>query len=91
MTEAGQNTSLRFQVAHPEYYARSSYGRIDSRLQGFPFTALAMLSGPLLPALAGLGDKVIGVPRVPFNIKWACVKMMSGLAYLVGTYRGIKG
>jgi GT2 family glycosyltransferase len=91
MIEAGQYSSVRFQTAHPEYYARSSHARFDCRLHGSLLTALAILSGPLVPGLAAMGDKMIRVPGLPFSIKWAWVKMMSGLAYLVGTYRGTKG
>ena len=91
MTESGQNSSYRFQTAHPEYYAQSLYGKIDCRLHGQSLTALAMFSEPFVSGLAGLGDKIIGLPGIPFNIKRAWVKMMSGLAYLVGTYRGASG
>lgn len=90
MKEAGEFSSLHFQASHPEYYARSSYGRFDCRLQGFPYKALAVLSEPLLPGLAKLGDRMIGVTGLPFRVKWACVKSVSGLAYLAGTRRSIQ-
>lgn len=85
MAEAGMHSSLRFQTAHPEYYKRSHYGRIDCRIHGFPLTTLAILSRSFVPRLAKLGDKVITMPSVPFRIKWAWVKITSGLAYLAGT------
>ena len=90
MMESGQHSSARFQVAHPEYYARSLYGKIDCRLHGFSLTTFAMISGPLIPGLAVLGNKIITSHYVPFQIKKAYVKMMSGLAYMAGTYCGIK-
>jgi GT2 family glycosyltransferase len=90
MMESGQNSSTRFQAAHPEYYARSLYGKIDCRLRGFPLTAFAMICGPMIPRLALLGNKIIGSPGVSFQIKQLLVKIISGLAYMVGTYHGLK-
>ena len=88
--ESGQNSSLRFQTAHPEYYYRSLYGKIDCRLHGFPLTLFAKISGPLMPRLVVLGDKIVNSSKVPFPIKKVCVKIMSGLSYMVGTYLGMK-
>lgn len=90
MMESGQNSSARFQSAHPEYYARSAYGKLDCRLHGFPLTALAMILGPRITGLAWLSDKIINLSGAPFQLKKACVKMLSGLAYITGTYRGMK-
>jgi len=90
MMESGENSSVRFQSAHPEYYSESMYGKLDCRLQGFPLTVLAMILGPRIPGFAWLGDKMINLSGVPFQMKKACVKIMSGLAYMTGTYRGMK-
>lgn len=90
MMESGQHSSARFQSAHPEYYARSTYGKLDCRLRGFPLTALAMIFEPRIPKLAWFGDKIINLSCAPFQLKKACVKIMSGLSYMTGTYRGMK-
>ncbi|MGB5218011.1 MAG: glycosyltransferase family 2 protein [Smithella sp.] len=88
--ESGQNSSVRFQTAHPDYYARSLYGKVDCRIHGFPLTVFAVISEPLMPRLVVLGDKIVNSSKVPFPIKKVCVKIMSGLSYMVGTYRGMK-
>lgn len=90
MMESGQHSSARFQSVHPEYYSRSAYGKLDCRRHGIPLTALAMFFEPWIPGLASLGDKIINLSGVPFHMKKACVKMVSGLAYMTGTYRGIR-
>lgn len=90
MMESGQKASARFHAAHPEYYIHSLYGKIDCRIHGFPLTALALVSEPLMPRLIVLGDKIINSSKVPFPIKKVCVKIMSGLSYMVGTYLGMK-
>lgn len=90
MMESGHKSSGRFQAAHPEFYARSPYGKIDCRLHGLPFTALAITSGPIIPLLVLLGDKMIIMSCVPFQVKRIYVKMLSGLAYMVGTYRALR-
>ncbi len=90
MVESGHKSSGRFQAAHPEFYARSPYGGIDCRLHGSPLTALAIISGPIMPLLVLLGDKMIRRSRIPFQAKRIYVKMLSGLAYIVGTYRAIR-
>lgn len=87
--ESGQHSSVRFQTAHPEYYARSLYGKLDCRIHGFPLTVFAKISEPLIPGLLVLGDKIINSFGVPFPVKKACVKIMSGLSYMVGTYIGM--
>lgn len=89
ITESGKNSSARFQSAHPEYYARSLYGKIDCRIHGFPFTALALIFEQFLPGLIMVGNKMINLSHLPFHIKTAYVKIISGIAYMVGTYRGI--
>lgn len=90
MMESGHKSSGRFQAAHPEFYARSPYGKIDCRLHGLPFTALAIISGPIIPTLALLGDKIVNASLIPFQVKRIYVKMISGLAYMVGTYRALR-
>jgi GT2 family glycosyltransferase len=90
MMESGHKSSGRFQAAHPEFYARSPYGKIDCRLHGLPFTALAIISGPIIPTLVLLGDKIVNASLIPFQVKRIYVKMISGLAYMVGTYRALK-
>ncbi len=87
MMESGKYSSLRFQMTHPEFYMRTSYGKIDCGLHGFPFTTMAAVAEPLVPALSKSGDKLIANPHLPFVIKKALVKLMSGLAYMIGTYR----
>ena len=91
MKEAGQYSSARFSSAHSEYYARSPYGRIDCRLHGFPLTTLSLVSGRFVLGLAGFGDRIINISFVPFKIKWAWVKIISALAYTVGTYLDTEG
>jgi GT2 family glycosyltransferase len=91
MKEAGQYSSSLFYAAHREYYVRSSYGRIDCRLHGSLLAALALISDPFVLKLAGLGDKIINFSFVPFKIKSTWVKIISGLAYMVGTYLDTKG
>lgn len=88
--ESGQNSSVRFQTAHPEYYSRSLYGKIDCRLHGFPLTVFAIIFQTWLNGMASLGDRIITMTSVPFTIKKTLVKLISGLAYMVGTYRRIK-
>ncbi len=90
MMESGQYSSWRFHSAHTEYYARSAYGKLDCRLRGFPLTVLAIIFGPWIPKLTWFGDKIINLSGTPFRIKKACVKLMSGLAYMTGTYLGMK-
>ncbi len=90
MMESGHKSAGRFQAAHPEFYARSPYGKIDCRLHGLPFTAFAIISGPIIPTLALLGDKIVNASHIPFQVKRIYVKMVSGLAYMVGTYRALR-
>jgi len=87
MMESGHKSSARFQAAHPDFYARSPYGKIDCRLQGLPFIALAFISGPIMPALLLLGDNIANKRHIPFQVKRIYVKMISGLAFMIGTYR----
>lgn len=90
MMESGQKSSVTFQAAHPDFYARSVYGKIDCRLHGQPFIALAIISGPIMPVLISLGDSMIKRASVPFQIKRIYVKMISGLAFMIGTYRALR-
>ena len=90
MMEAGEKSSVTFQAAHPDFYARSVYGKIDCRLHGQPFIALAIISGPIMPVLISLGDSMIKRASVPFQIKRIYVKMISGLAFMIGTYRALR-
>lgn len=87
MTEAGHYSSARFWQVHPTYYCSSVYGKFDCRLHGFPLKLLAIISEPLVPSLARTGDWIIGFSRIPFRLKKLWVRAISGLAYLVGTYR----
>lgn len=88
--ESGRYSSTRFQNVHPAYYAGTSYGKIDCRLHGVPFTTLAIISEPMIPFLALLGDKMIDKSCIPFRFKQIYVKMISGLAYMAGTYHALK-
>ena len=90
MMDAGEKSSVTFQAAHPDFYARSVYGKIDCRLHGQPFIALAIISGPIMPVLISLGDSMIKRASVPFQIKRIYVKMISGLAFMIGTYRALR-
>ncbi len=90
MMESGQKSSARFQAAHPDFYARSVYGKIDCRLHGQPFIALAIISEPIMPILISLGDSMIKRASIPFQIKRIYVKMISGLAFMIGTYRVLR-
>jgi len=90
MKEAGRHSSLRFQTTHPEYYARSSYGKIDCRLHGLTVNVLTLLSEPIMPLLTTLGDKIINIQGIPFRVKWAWLKTVSALAYMAGTSHGNK-
>ena len=91
MMDSGEHSSLRFQMAHTEYYVRTMYGKIDCRLHGFPLTLIGAFFNDLIPGLARLGDNVINISGVPFKIKLMLVKLISGIAYLTGTYRGYRG
>lgn len=90
MTEAGRYSSTRFWQVHPTYYSRSAYGKVDCRLHGFSLQLLAMIAEPLVPLLARIGDWIIRFSSIPFRLKQIWVKSVSGLAYLVGTYRTTK-
>jgi len=90
MIESGQFSSARFQAAHPEHYAHTVYGKIDCRIHGFPLTLFAMIFTHTLPSMARVGNKIVEFPSAPFQIKKIFVKIISGLAYMVGTYRGMK-
>ena len=90
MMESGQKSSVTFQAAHPDFYARSVYGKIDCRLHGQPFIALAIISEPIMPVLISLGDSMIKRASIPFQIKRIYVKMISGLAFMIGTYRALR-
>lgn len=90
MMESGQYSAARFREAHPDYYGRSIYGRVDCRLHGFPLTLLAMIASPMLFCIVYLNNIIIEFSWVPYQIKNLLVKITSGLAYMSGTYRGTK-
>ncbi len=87
MMEAGQYSSKKFAEAHPAEYRESIYGRIDCHENGRMRRIFAVFAGHFVSMLAHVGDWIIGVPHLPFGVKRTWVRVISGVAYLVGTCR----
>lgn len=86
MAEAGEHSSARFAARHPAAYRRLGYARLDARMH----PGLRVVAFPLHPLLAPLSrflDGVLGISVLPYALKAALVRLVTGASYLAGTAR----
>jgi glycosyltransferase involved in cell wall biosynthesis len=85
MMEAGEFTSLRFARQHPDIYRALGYARVD--LGRGPWRRLAAMGRPLVTLAAHIVDPVLAWDWMPYRLRASLVRVVSGLAYMVGTSR----
>lgn len=86
MREAGEHSSRRFAMRHPDAYAHLGYSAIDAHMHE-GLRIFAPISTPLASFLAASFDSMQGERWLPYFLaKWT-VKIASALSYLEGTSR----
>ncbi len=85
MEAAGRFTSALFKNSHPEIYSRMPYARFDARL--YPVFTLITFRWliPFLPSLIKLAAFTVESRVIPYGMKSALVKVVSGLSFYKGT------
>lgn len=85
MMEAGEFTSLRFSRQHPDAYRALGYARVD--LGRRPWRRLAAMTSPFVTLAAHVVDPVFAWDWMPYRLKASLVRVVSAMAYMVGTSR----
>lgn len=85
LKESGRYSSGRFLEIHASEYRESQYGHLDFRNGKIGVKLLILAGAPMLSTLTRAGDRIIVSRIVPYRLKRLWVRIVSGLAYAVGT------
>lgn len=86
MAEAGGPAAVVFSRRYPDAYRALGYAALDTRQHRW-LRLPARLLDYLIEPMARLGDRLIENPHVPYRLKSALVKTLTGISYLIGTTR----
>ena len=86
MAEAGALSSPRFAGAHPTAYRALGFARLDARQRRWLRAPGRVLDAALPPLTRGL-DLLLQRGWIPYAVKAAAVRLVTGLSYLAGTSR----
>ncbi len=84
--QAGLFSSEIFIRKHPEYYRKMRYFRADARFSGNGLRIIALLTKPIVFPLISASDWLLNKGFIPYIVAKKIVSLVSGLAYLHGTY-----
>lgn len=85
MRQAGGENAARFAARHPHAYAQLGYAAIDVQYRAALRLAARWLA-PLLPVAIATVQRLLETPLLPFAVRAALVRALSGASFLCGTH-----